>query len=398
MPMRFASWFRREEPVASFGPLDATHAEVVADLHAGAFARPWSAIDFERMLAERDILADGLFLGAQAAPVGFALSRRVLDEAEILTVAIAPEASRPRLEPAPSRPPSRRAAPARRPAGPPGGRGGQRAGLAALPRLGLRGGGPPLRLLRQAGRRRSVGSHHERVALGVKWPRARSRVRISGRKGPGSGGAWRHGLKQRRRRTADAIERACRERGLRMTGPRRVIATDARRGGGPSGRGRAPPPRRPHRRPHLALDRLPHREAARDRGDHRAAGVPRRALALRERRPRAPRPPHQPRDRRRPRVPLGGDRGAADARSPAASAFASSPPAGALRRAPRRGRTTRTHEPSRHRRQGRDPRSRLFAALAPARRPRRPSRLAAGRDRLPRPVPPRCSCACSASA
>jgi ribosomal-protein-alanine N-acetyltransferase len=91
MPMRFASWFRREEPVASFGPLDATHAEVVADLHAGAFARPWSAIDFEGMLAERDILADGLFLGAQAAPVGFALSRRVLDEAEILTVAIAPD-------------------------------------------------------------------------------------------------------------------------------------------------------------------------------------------------------------------------------------------------------------------------------------------------------------------
>ena len=91
MPMRFASWFRREEPVASFGPLDATHAEVVADLHAGAFARPWSAIDFEGMLAERDILADGLFLGAQAAPVGFALSRRVLDEAEILTVAVAPD-------------------------------------------------------------------------------------------------------------------------------------------------------------------------------------------------------------------------------------------------------------------------------------------------------------------
>jgi ribosomal-protein-alanine N-acetyltransferase len=89
--MRFASWFRREAPVASFGPLDAAHAEVVADLHASAFARPWSAIDFEGMLAERDILADGLFLGAGASPVGFALSRRVLDEAEILTVAIAPD-------------------------------------------------------------------------------------------------------------------------------------------------------------------------------------------------------------------------------------------------------------------------------------------------------------------
>ena len=45
-----------------------------------------------------------------------------------------------------------------------------------------------------------------------------------GREGPGKRRRVAAGLKQRRRRTADAIERACRERGLRMTGPRRVIA------------------------------------------------------------------------------------------------------------------------------------------------------------------------------
>jgi [ribosomal protein S18]-alanine N-acetyltransferase len=38
------------------------------------------------------VIADGLFLGADEAPAGFVLSRVVLDEAEILTVTIAPEA------------------------------------------------------------------------------------------------------------------------------------------------------------------------------------------------------------------------------------------------------------------------------------------------------------------
>ena len=37
-------------------------------------------------------MADGLFLGRATKPSGFVLSRIVLDEAEIITVAIAPEA------------------------------------------------------------------------------------------------------------------------------------------------------------------------------------------------------------------------------------------------------------------------------------------------------------------
>lgn len=91
MPMSFASWFRREDPTCAVGPLDSAHAETLADLHASAFARPWSALEFERFLAERGVVADGLFLDGAGEPAGFVLSRRVLDEAEILTVAIAPE-------------------------------------------------------------------------------------------------------------------------------------------------------------------------------------------------------------------------------------------------------------------------------------------------------------------
>lgn len=84
------SWFRREGS-AAIGPLDSDQAEVLADLHASAFAQGWSALDFERFLSDRAVLADGLFLDGAREPAGFVLSRRVLDEAEILTVAIAPE-------------------------------------------------------------------------------------------------------------------------------------------------------------------------------------------------------------------------------------------------------------------------------------------------------------------
>ncbi|MFL4995634.1 MAG: GNAT family N-acetyltransferase, partial [Microvirga sp.] len=43
-------------------------------------------------LGERGIMADGLFLGRTTRPSGFVLSRIVLDEAEMITVAIATEA------------------------------------------------------------------------------------------------------------------------------------------------------------------------------------------------------------------------------------------------------------------------------------------------------------------
>ncbi len=79
-------------PAPHIEPLGTEAAPRLAAIHASAFARPWSTLDFERLMAERGVIADGLFLGRAGKPAGFALSRIVLDEAEILTVAVAPEA------------------------------------------------------------------------------------------------------------------------------------------------------------------------------------------------------------------------------------------------------------------------------------------------------------------
>lgn len=67
---------------------DGRHAGALSRLHAAAFARPWGPEEFERMLAERDHLGHALMTGG--TPRGFVLSRRVLDEAEILSVLVAP--------------------------------------------------------------------------------------------------------------------------------------------------------------------------------------------------------------------------------------------------------------------------------------------------------------------
>jgi ribosomal-protein-alanine N-acetyltransferase len=71
------------------GPLDFAHAERLAAIHGGAFARPWSVAEFEQFMTDRAIRTDGLFIGRDTQPSGFAVSRVVLDEAEILSVALA---------------------------------------------------------------------------------------------------------------------------------------------------------------------------------------------------------------------------------------------------------------------------------------------------------------------
>jgi ribosomal-protein-alanine N-acetyltransferase len=72
-------------------PLGTDAASRMAAIHAASFARPWSTLDFERLLGERGVIGDGLFLGNATKPAGFVLSRMVIDEAEILTIAVAPE-------------------------------------------------------------------------------------------------------------------------------------------------------------------------------------------------------------------------------------------------------------------------------------------------------------------
>jgi ribosomal-protein-alanine N-acetyltransferase len=90
--MSVLGWFGGARPAARIAPLGTEHAQALASIHATAFLRPWSAVDFERLLADRHVLGDGLFLGRSPHPSGFVLSRIVVDEAEILSVAMAPEA------------------------------------------------------------------------------------------------------------------------------------------------------------------------------------------------------------------------------------------------------------------------------------------------------------------
>ncbi len=89
--MSFLDRFTRP-PAPRIEPIGAEAASQLAAIHASAFSQPWNTLDFERLLGERGVIADGLFLGRTTRPAGFALSRIVLDEAEILTIALAPEA------------------------------------------------------------------------------------------------------------------------------------------------------------------------------------------------------------------------------------------------------------------------------------------------------------------
>lgn len=82
----------REAETARIAPLCAAHVDRLAAIHATAFARPWTALEFDGFLADRAVHGDGLFLGRARQPAGFVLSRVTLDEAEILSVALEPGA------------------------------------------------------------------------------------------------------------------------------------------------------------------------------------------------------------------------------------------------------------------------------------------------------------------
>src|SRR6516225_9698395 len=71
-------------PVLPAGTAD---AERLAALHAAAFRRGWSAEEFERLLIERNVIADRAMSGTRLA--GFVISRLAADQAEILSVAVA---------------------------------------------------------------------------------------------------------------------------------------------------------------------------------------------------------------------------------------------------------------------------------------------------------------------
>jgi [ribosomal protein S18]-alanine N-acetyltransferase len=76
--------FARVEPVLSeAGPRDAA---AIATLHGRSFHRGWSDGEIEGMLLDRAVVAHRATLGGSL--IGFILSRVVVDEAEILSVAV----------------------------------------------------------------------------------------------------------------------------------------------------------------------------------------------------------------------------------------------------------------------------------------------------------------------
>lgn len=81
-------------PFADIRRIGPPAARSCAAIHAQAFPFPWSVAEFEALLAGRDIFAEAATVrtGWRCAPKlgGFILSRLVLDEAEVLTVAVAP--------------------------------------------------------------------------------------------------------------------------------------------------------------------------------------------------------------------------------------------------------------------------------------------------------------------
>jgi ribosomal-protein-alanine N-acetyltransferase len=73
---------------AAVEPATLRDAPTLARLHKASFHRGWDVGEFEQLLADRSVLAHRLRMGRTVA--GFIFSRMAADEAEILSVAIAP--------------------------------------------------------------------------------------------------------------------------------------------------------------------------------------------------------------------------------------------------------------------------------------------------------------------
>jgi [ribosomal protein S18]-alanine N-acetyltransferase len=95
---KWRPWRLGPPDIRSIGP---AQAQACAQIHAESFAHAWSVAEFETLLAGRDVTAEAATVNSPWAQswervwrqpprlAGFVLSRRVLDEAEILTIAVA---------------------------------------------------------------------------------------------------------------------------------------------------------------------------------------------------------------------------------------------------------------------------------------------------------------------
>jgi ribosomal-protein-alanine N-acetyltransferase len=73
---------------AAVEPATMRDARALARLHGASFHRGWGETEFEQMLGEANTLVHRLRQGR--AVIGFAVSRMAADEAEILSIALAP--------------------------------------------------------------------------------------------------------------------------------------------------------------------------------------------------------------------------------------------------------------------------------------------------------------------
>jgi [ribosomal protein S18]-alanine N-acetyltransferase len=73
---------------AAVEPAGLRDATRLAALHGASFHRGWGEAEFEDMLSQRNTLVHRLRLGSKI--IGFSVSRMAADEAEILSIAIAP--------------------------------------------------------------------------------------------------------------------------------------------------------------------------------------------------------------------------------------------------------------------------------------------------------------------
>jgi [ribosomal protein S18]-alanine N-acetyltransferase len=78
--------WRSPSPIATPRALRPSDGAACARLHATSFAHPWPMDEFESLLLDSACVADGL--EKSSALAGFILSRRALDEAEVLTIVV----------------------------------------------------------------------------------------------------------------------------------------------------------------------------------------------------------------------------------------------------------------------------------------------------------------------
>jgi ribosomal-protein-alanine N-acetyltransferase len=81
-------------PEPAYRPIGPERCAECALIHAASFTHPWMEVEFEQLLLARGVVAEGAIEIRDCTLAGFILTRMALDEAEILTVAVAPERRR----------------------------------------------------------------------------------------------------------------------------------------------------------------------------------------------------------------------------------------------------------------------------------------------------------------